>query len=142
MRLAFVDGDAVQHGFGFVIIPNEQFCSAFLARILAVHGNMVACTAACAHAPAADAFYKALGRYIDVNNHVNVRNRKERISLCNCAGEPVKQIPLLAISRLNAVFDHADDHFIRNQLALIDKALRRLPERRSLAHLLTEHIAG
>ena len=66
----------------------------------------------------------------------------QRFRLLHRPGEPVQDIALLAVIRLQAVLHDADDHFIWHQFARFDIPLGRKPHFGARFHRLTEHIAG
>ena len=104
---------------------------------------MVRGAALAAHPAAAHAVLDLLIADLNGDHPVEGNPRLgEGLGLADGAGHPVQNEAALAVRLPDALFHHADDHIIGDQLARVHIALGLQTHRSSLLNGGTEHVAG
>ena len=89
---------AIQHGFGFVVVPLNQFFAALCALCFTVqHTQVIRRSALQAYAAAAQPVHQHLVRHVQFNNCIDDGKGIQRFRLRHCPGEPVQDIAVRAV---------------------------------------------
>ncbi len=107
---------------------------------------MVHALTALADAPARDAIEHDLARDVEIDDEMERRSRDHTVELARLMQRAREAVEHEAVAertaRDHALFDHADDDLVGDEIARVHVALRLEPERGSLRGLRSEHVSG